>query len=233
MTTREDKDLRVMGNFLRTLAGGGFGRRSRRDSASRRQKNRLALRVEGLESRQLLALPSVTTIASFNNIGPNNIDLGQMYPSELVMDTVGDIFGTTRLGGNVSGLYPDGAGTIFEIPASSLAAGKNPTIEILAKFNANGSNGATPMAGLIFNSAGDLFGTTSDGGAFATPSVQYGYGTVFEIDPKSAKPSIITVASFNDTDGAFPVDALTLGRAANCSARPLGAALTTTARYSR
>jgi len=47
-----------------------------------------------------------------------------------------------------------------------------PTLHTLVSFN--GINGSSPEAGLITDAAGDLFGTTMDGGAS-------GVGTVFEI----------------------------------------------------
>ena len=47
-----------------------------------------------------------------------------------------------------------------------------PTLHTLVSFN--GINGSSPEAGLITDAAGDLFGTTMDGGAS-------GDGTVFEI----------------------------------------------------
>ena len=46
--------------------------------------------------------------------------------------------------------------------------------EVLHNFN--GTDGSYPLAGLIFDAAGNLYGTTSYGGT-------YGYGTVFEMTP--------------------------------------------------
>jgi uncharacterized repeat protein (TIGR03803 family) len=47
---------------------------------------------------------------------------------------------------------------------------------VLYSFNENGTDGEDPYAGLIFDAAGNLYGTTSEGGA-------YGGGTVFEFTP--------------------------------------------------
>ena len=52
-----------------------------------------------------------------------------------------------------------------------------------------------PLAGLVEDSSGNLFGTTDDGGAS-------GDGTVFELQPGSG--TITTLASFNGTNGANP-----------------------------
>jgi uncharacterized repeat protein (TIGR03803 family) len=48
----------------------------------------------------------------------------------------------------------------------------------LYSFPSSGKHGSDPFAGLIFDSAGNLYGTTSEGGA-------YGSGTVFELSPQT------------------------------------------------
>ena len=74
------------------------------------------------------------------------------------------------------------------------------TEKVLHSFDNNGKDGYAPYAGLIFDKAGNLYGTTSDGGA-------YRYGTVFELTPKTGGGWTEKVLhSFNDngTDGYFP-----------------------------
>jgi uncharacterized repeat protein (TIGR03803 family) len=97
---------------------------------------------------------TITTLASFN--GGN----GSGPWGGLLMDTNGNLCGTTRGGG----IY--GNGTVF-----ALAQGSS-TIDTLVSFN--GSNGSAPQAGLIMDSSGNLYGTAYGGGA-------YGDGTVFEV----------------------------------------------------
>ncbi len=99
----------------------------------------------------------------------------------LVRDTSGNLFGTTASGG------ASRDGTVFE-----LAAGSG-IITTLASFN--GTNGANPVASLVWDSSGNLFGTTWGGGAS-------GDGTVFELAAGSG--TITTLASFNWTNGANP-----------------------------
>ncbi len=98
---------------------------------------------------------AITTLASLTG-GTNGFTPYQ----RLVLDSQGDLFGTTQHGGS------SGFGTVFE-----LAHGSS-TITPLASFN--GSNGAFPQTGLVLDSSGDLFGSAHDGGAF-------GMGTVFEV----------------------------------------------------
>ena len=104
---------------------------------------------------------SITTLASFT--GSN----GAKPYAGLVMDSSGNLFGTTYYGGSGwTGSANSGYGTVFAIVHGTAS------ITTLASFN--GSNGAYPFAGLVEDSSGDVFGTTSGGGAFSD-------GTVFEV----------------------------------------------------
>ena len=128
----------------------------------------------------------------FNFTGPSTV-YGAYPDAGLIIDAVGDLFGTTFEGG----LFGDG--TAFELKNNfngSYAEG------ILANFG--GANGAYPEAGLIADSAGDLFGTTASGG-----------GTVFEITDSGYQvsapaPPVVTLAS---SPAASNVATATLGTA--------------------
>src|SRR6266852_4215872 len=86
--------------------------------------------------------------------------------ASLTRDAAGNLYGTTSAGG-ISSHYAGGAGTVFEITA----AGAYP---ILHKFGSSPTDGEAPRGSLILDDAGNLYGTTSAGGA-------YGKGTVFEL----------------------------------------------------
>jgi uncharacterized repeat protein (TIGR03803 family) len=94
---------------------------------------------------------------------------GSAPQAGLVADTAGDLFGTTTAGGT------NNAGTVFEV--AKIAGGYASTATILVSFNSK--DGAVPVANLVTDAAGDLFGTTSEGG----PG---GAGTVFEIAKTAA-----------------------------------------------
>ena len=169
---------------------------------------------------------------------------GEFPEDSLIMDSTGDLYGTTYFGGT------SGDGTVFELQKGSS------TITVLYSFT-GGSNGANPVgrlvmdtsgnlygttwarrssrrdnlrvvkreqhdhrAGvvqrqqrgsgplcrLILDSAGNLYGTTEVGGAFAN-------GTIFELAKGSH--TITALASFNGTDGVFPEDSLIINGAGN------------------
>jgi uncharacterized repeat protein (TIGR03803 family) len=80
----------------------------------------------------------------------------------------GSLFGTTTYGG------ANGVGTVFKLSPSTEG---NWTATVI--YNLTGSDGGEPYAGLVADKAGNLYGTTSNGGA------NFG-GTVFEVSPTSA-----------------------------------------------
>jgi uncharacterized repeat protein (TIGR03803 family) len=142
------------------------------------------------------------TLASFNNTNGNGPSAG------LTSDAAGDLFGTTVGGG------ANGYGTVFEIAKTS--AGYSSTLTTLASFS--GANGDGPLAGLIIDAAGDLFGTTEKGGAYiAGSSSGIGYGTVFEIAKTSTgyNSTPTTLWSFNGANGAYPFGGLISDAAGN------------------
>ena len=76
------------------------------------------------------------------------------------------------------------------------------TENVLHNFNDNDKDGYNPIAGLIFDASGNLYGTTKEGGAF-------GLGTVFELTPKAGGGwKEMVLLSFDDNDGAYPVGGL-------------------------
>jgi uncharacterized repeat protein (TIGR03803 family) len=87
--------------------------------------------------------------------------------ASLILDAAGNLYGTTVGGGTY------GYGTVFELTP---IAGGGWTERVLHNFNNDGTDGANPYGGLIFDAAGNLYGTTAWGGT-------YGTGTVFEITP--------------------------------------------------
>ena len=108
-----------------------------------------------------------TTLVVFDGLD------GAEPQASLIVDANGDLFGTTapNLQEGLPGGSPDG--TVFEIKRTATGYASAPTT--LFTFNAaDEADGLLPVAGLIADSNGDLFGTTEAGGANFL-------GTVFEI----------------------------------------------------
>ncbi len=111
----------------------------------------------------------------------------------LVADSAGDLYGTTLCGAFDSG-------TVFEL-SPPVPPSTQWTETVLYSFT-GGSDGQYPAAGLIFDTAGNLYGTTKEGGA-------NGLGTVFELSPPAAGESQWTESVLHSfqggpTDGEFP-----------------------------
>jgi hypothetical protein len=103
--------------------------------------------------------------------------------SPLVFDKSGNLFGTTLSGG--SGNY----GVVFELMPPKNKGGQWTEKSI---YNFTGrKDGAVPN-GVIFDSAGNLFGSTQSGGQYG----QQGAGTVFELTQKGGVWSETTLYSF-------------------------------------
>ena len=117
------------------------------------------------------------------------------FASSLITDAAGNLFGTTSSGGAY------GYGTVFELVNN----GGGYTPVTLLSFN--GADGANPGGGLIADAAGDLFGTTGEGGAYSAPGQPR--GTVFElVNNRGGSYTPVTLLSFNGADGAGPVGSL-------------------------
>jgi uncharacterized repeat protein (TIGR03803 family) len=142
-----------------------------------------------------------TTLASFSG------GAGGLIPSDgLVADAAGNLFGVTSWGGFSDAQRSGGYGTVFEIAKTD--SGYSSTPIILASFH--GSDGARPIGGLIVDAAGNLFGTTAEGGTSSN-------GTVFEImkTTSSYDSTPIALVNFNGSNGDFPEASLTVDSTGN------------------
>jgi uncharacterized repeat protein (TIGR03803 family) len=116
------------------------------------------------------------------------------FPSAVVLDGVGDLYGTTSSGGTTQTACD--CGTVFELSPSPNGSW---TKKVLYGFN-DGLDGGSPSGGLVFDSAGNLYGETFDGGSFACP--ESGCGTVYKLLSKSEGWKFSVVHTFNGVDGS-------------------------------
>jgi uncharacterized repeat protein (TIGR03803 family) len=98
----------------------------------------------------------------------------------------GTLYGTTRIGGVLR------LGTIFSVPAGSVSG--------TTRHAFSGTDGSLLRGRVIEGADGNIYGTTSEGGAF-------GFGTVFRFDPAGA---LTTLHHFTGVGGANPYAGLLL-----------------------
>jgi uncharacterized repeat protein (TIGR03803 family) len=153
-------------------------------------------------ARSVLA-QTETTIHTFTAGGPT-------YPSAaLISDATGNLYGTTYYGGDVPSNgcpYHTGCGTVFEI--SPHPHGWTQTV--IYRFR-GGANGFDPIAPLVMDSEGNIFGTTT-GGKFGLT------GTIFELSPAAAGGGWTHKVLHEFTggkDGGYPLGPLILDSLGN------------------
>jgi uncharacterized repeat protein (TIGR03803 family) len=120
----------------------------------------------------------------------------QSNADTLVFDQAGNIYGTTPMGG------AHGGGVVFKL----IRSGESWTESVLWSF---GSDGGSPLSGVIFDSAGNLYGTAAFGGA-------NGDGVVYELSPSGSGWTQRTLYSFGHEDGGgFPYGGVTMDAQGN------------------
>ena len=102
------------------------------------------------------------------------------------------LFGTTGGGGAF------GFGTVFKMDTTG-----NETV--LYSFT-GGTDGKSPLTGLVHDAAGNFYGATEQGGAFR-------YGVVFKVD-HAGNETVLHSFTYG-ADGAFPVAGVVLDAAGN------------------
>ena len=112
--------------------------------------------------------------------------------ADVKRDSAGNLYGTTAGGGTY------GAGVVFQLDATG-------AYTVRYTFT-GGADGANPYARLVRDSAGNLYGTTVNGGA-------YGYGVVFKLDTTGAETVLHSFTG--GKDGANPYAGLLLDSASN------------------
>jgi uncharacterized repeat protein (TIGR03803 family) len=111
---------------------------------------------------------------------------GSLPIGNLIRDAAGNLYGTTQMGGAY------GYGTVFKIDGAG-------TETVLYSFGAAVPDGDYPYAGVIEDSAGNFYGTTSGGGA-------NDLGTVFKLDPSGHETVLHSFAG--GSDGSDPMAGL-------------------------
>ncbi len=115
----------------------------------------------------------------------------------LIQDKKGNLYGTTLEGGS------NGYGTVYRLEPPYGQSNES------VLFSFSGADGAYPYGGLIMDKAGNLYGTTSEGGTA-------GHGVVFKLSPPYGQSSETVLYNFSGgADGGFPQPALHMDKKGN------------------
>ncbi len=107
---------------------------------------------------------------------------GATPQAPLIADAQGALYGTTQYGGVACPDAPLGCGTVFKL--TPVANGYRETI--LYRFTGGATDGVAPLAGLVADSGGNLYGTTDTGGSGICAAGLFKYpscGTIFMLHP--------------------------------------------------
>ncbi len=149
-----------------------------------------------------------TVLYSF---GASSTD-GTKPSSSLIMDSRGNLYGTTQAGGTNVGCSPRnpiGCGTAFK-----LTSGGTETVLYNFCTQSGCSDGAVPASGLTMDASGKFYGTTSQGGANSNSicnqgSLGIGCGTVFSLTLDGTEIVLYNFCSqVGCNDGATPSSGL-------------------------
>jgi uncharacterized repeat protein (TIGR03803 family) len=145
------------------------------------------------------------TVFKLDNTGKESVlysftggaDGGEPFAG-VVRDAKGNLYGTTTYGGDLTCDAPYGCGVVFKVDTTG-------TETVLHTFTGSGGDGGNPVAGLVRDAAGNLYGTTRWYGAS-------GDGTVFNVD-RTGKETVLY--SFTGGDGSTPYAGLVRDAAGN------------------
>ena len=130
----------------------------------------------------------------FGDLQGNNPDRG-----DLVFDSAGNIYGTTRNGGAYE------QGTVYELTPEK---GGSWTEQVVYSFTGS-PDGASPMDGPVFDRTGNLYGTTYAGGA-------NGWGMIYQLASTASGWTESVVHDFqNGSDGRIPMSNLIFDNSGN------------------
>ncbi len=178
------------GNFYGTTAGGGYDQ----GKCKRYYGCGVVYKLSGGVEQVLYTFHGTT-----DGLEPNG---------GLVLDSSGNIYGTTYRSGNKG----TGSGLVFKVSSSGSQT-------VLHQFGTGKGDGRMPTSGLLMDSKGNLYGTTSEGGADGN----YGpglnctnrCGTVYEITAAGQEKVLYAFKGSQYSDGAAPFASLIMDKQGN------------------
>jgi uncharacterized repeat protein (TIGR03803 family) len=133
--------------------------------------------------------------------------------SPLLLDSGGNLYGTTQEGGNLDCQPGQGCGVAFKLSPNSNGTWEETVLYTFCSAS-NCTDGRYPSEGaLVRDAAGNLYGTTIQGGANASCDSGDGCGVVFKLDTNGTETVLHNFAG--KTDGNYPLTGVTIDRAGN------------------
>jgi uncharacterized repeat protein (TIGR03803 family) len=143
----------------------------------------LAFAALGIDSIAHAQTYKYSTLYTFKN----NSTAPARIVASLIVDSAGNLYGTSSTGGSNHSFCNLGCGTVFKVTKSGV-------MSVLHYFQAP-PDGVNPQTSLFRDAAGNLYGTTVEGGTF-------GCGTVFKITPSNVETVLYSFTC--GTDGGSP-----------------------------
>jgi uncharacterized repeat protein (TIGR03803 family) len=145
------------------------------------------------------------TFSTLYNLANSGTE-GEFPFSDLVIDAAGNLYGATQQGGSSKSSCSNYCGTVFELSPS----GSSWKFKLLHAFlGAKYGDGGLPWGPLSLDSAGNLYGTTFEGGKACD------CGTVFKLSQSAGIWKKQILHRFSGPDGQNPLGGVTMGKAGN------------------
>jgi uncharacterized repeat protein (TIGR03803 family) len=138
----------------------------------------------------------------------NGVRSGFDPSGSLIFDSAGNLYGTTALGGKISSLCYAGCGTVYELARRS-GGWKERKL-----WQFNGTDGAGPRSGVVFDASGNLYGTTAGGGGICDGEP---CGTVFKLThtPDGHWKEKVIYGFLDPANGFYPSGSVIFDKAGN------------------
>ena len=150
-----------------------------------------------------------TVLYDFAGVPDGDAPLGVIFGPD------GSLYGVTEVGGYNGNVTCDlGCGTVYKLVPNSDGTW---TKTVLYAFRGGRQDGAIPIRGVTFDQAGNIYGTTVDGGINNSPCNAFGCGTVFKLTPSAGGHWTESILHFftGGLDGYKPESPLAIDGAGN------------------
>ncbi|HTA24577.1 MAG TPA: choice-of-anchor tandem repeat GloVer-containing protein [Terriglobales bacterium] len=153
---------------------------------------------------------------------------GALPFGNLVFDKLGNLYGTTEVGGVNGGCYGGGCGVVFELSPNSDGSWSETVIHVFCASGppCDGASLGYGLGGLTIDAVGNLYGIEPFGGNYPPACTDTsGCGAAYELSPPSSKGGTWTYTTLYDfcsvlvdgscEDGLIPISTLTFDASGN------------------